>query len=48
MHPIAARNAAHRHGGLQIADAFAWAYGAGGKWRRLIDEVLDIERILGR
>jgi hypothetical protein len=29
---------------LWLADAFAWAYGAGPPWRRLIDEVLLSDR----
>jgi len=29
------------HPGLQIADIIAWAYGAGGDWRRRISPVID-------
>jgi hypothetical protein len=29
------------HPGLQIADIIAWAYGAGGDWRRRIAPVID-------
>jgi hypothetical protein len=29
---------------LWLADAFAWAYGAGPPWRRMIDAVLDYDR----
>jgi hypothetical protein len=33
--------------GLWIADAFAWCYSAGGRWRRLLLPVLDREHNVG-
>ncbi|MDQ7905908.1 hypothetical protein RB614_15430 [Phytohabitans sp. ZYX-F-186] len=34
------------HPGLQIADIIAWAYGAGGDWRRRISPVVDgVQRV---
>lgn len=32
--------------GVQIADGFAWAYGANRAWRRQIEPVIDIARDL--
>jgi hypothetical protein len=36
------------YAGVQVADVIAWAYGAGGDWRRrirpIIDKVADLER----
>ena len=33
--------------GLWIADAFAWCYSAGGRWRGLLAPVLDCEHDVG-
>lgn len=32
------------HPGLQVADIIAWAYGAGGDWRRRISPMIEVVR----
>lgn len=36
------------HAGIQVADIVAWAYGAGGDWRRrvrpIVERVIDLDR----
>ena len=37
---------AHQEPLLWSADALAWAYGAGGDWRRRVDPLLDMAVVL--
>jgi hypothetical protein len=38
----------HADPGLWLSDAIAWAYGAGGQWRRRVQPAVDLVRDLGK